>query len=52
MIAKKVQDLLLQIANSSSRSKRQAKVRLVAVSKTKSVEEIKAAYSCGIRNFG
>lgn len=52
MINKKVQDILAQIAASALKSNREGKVRLVAASKTKSVEEIKRAYDCGIRNFG
>jgi uncharacterized pyridoxal phosphate-containing UPF0001 family protein len=49
---KKIMTILGQIEQARTLAKRDDLVRLVAVSKTKTVEEIKAAYDFGIRNFG
>lgn len=52
MINKRVQAILEKIKGAVVQSKWKKDVRLLAVSKTKTVEEIKAAYDCGIRHFG
>ena len=41
-----------QIAKAATNYKRTQEIRLVAVSKTKTVEEIQKAYDCGVRHFG
>lgn len=51
-IKNKLEDILSKLTEATTKSKREGPIRLVAVSKTKSVEEIQKAYDCGIRNFG
>ena len=52
MIQKNLVKILTQIEAASAKFKSPKPVRLVAVSKTKTVAEIKEAYDAGIRHFG
>ena len=52
MISSKVLDVLKRVNEAASRSLHKQKVVLVAVSKTKPVEDIMVAYESGVRNFG
>ena len=52
MISARVNQIISRIDSARDLYKITRPVRLVAVSKTKSVEEIMEAYSVGIRNFG
>lgn len=52
-ISKNLERVREQIARSTERAKRDpATVRLVAVTKTFSAEVVRAAYECGLRDFG
>lgn len=52
MIQKNLVKILENIKIAAQRCALPRDVRLVAVSKTKTVEEIKQAYDAGIRHFG
>jgi uncharacterized pyridoxal phosphate-containing UPF0001 family protein len=52
MIGSKVASILSKIEQARLKFNIPHHVRLVAVSKTKSVEEIRDAYDVGIRHFG
>lgn len=52
MIQKNLVKILENIKIAAQRCTLPRDVRLVAVSKTKTVEEIKQAYDAGIRHFG
>lgn len=52
MIATKLLSVLARIEQSRAKYEIKHAVRLVAVSKTKTVEEIKQAYDAGQRHFG
>jgi uncharacterized pyridoxal phosphate-containing UPF0001 family protein len=52
MIQKNIASILAKIKLAKEVSHVKHDVRLVAVSKTKSCEEIMQAYNCGIRHFG
>jgi uncharacterized pyridoxal phosphate-containing UPF0001 family protein len=52
MIGSKVAAILSKIEQARLKFEIKHPVRLVAVSKTKTVEEIKQAYDFGVRHFG
>ena len=52
MIQKNISKILSQIEAAVAKHNISKAVRLVAVSKTKTVEEIKEAYDAGMRHFG
>ena len=52
MIQKNLAKILSQITAATEKYSCPRPVRLVAVSKTKTVEEIKQAYDAGMRHFG
>jgi uncharacterized pyridoxal phosphate-containing UPF0001 family protein len=52
MISGKVAAILGRMEQARVKFNIQHPVRLVAVSKTKTVEEIQEAYNCGLRHFG
>ena len=52
MIKSKVLDVLKRVNEAASKSIHKQNVRLVAVSKTKPVEDIMGVYDAGVRHFG
>ena len=52
MIGSKVAAILGKVEQARKQFKIERAVRLVAVSKTKPIEDILDAYKCGIRHFG
>lgn len=51
-IEQNINDLQSKIQDFTTKSEFSTNVTLIAVSKTKPIEDIKAAYACGIKNFG
>lgn len=52
MIRSKVIDVLKRVTDAAAKSVYKQNVKLVAVSKTKTVEDIMNVYEDGIRDFG
>lgn len=52
MIKSKVLDVLKRVNDAAAKSIHKQSVKLVAVSKTKTVEDIMGVYESGIRDFG
>jgi pyridoxal phosphate enzyme (YggS family) len=51
-IEQNINDLQSKIQDFTTKPEFSTNVTLIAVSKTKPIEDIKAAYACGIKNFG
>ena len=52
MIKSRILDIIKRVNDAAAKSIHQQKVKIVAVSKTKTVEDIMGVYEAGIRDFG